>query len=184
MSLINCILQWKKNGFFALTLERDNFLLLSLTVGSKNILMFQSCTSSLPGSYCQRVKNDIRNSSHTIVKERKKVTTRKNRSYHRFLQKWWENQTNAGKNDYVSIKKNQHEQKRLVLCNLYELYVTFKEQNPNVKIRFSKFYSLRPKLCVNAGKFGTHSVCMYNTSKCCISCACNRLGCDIQRSYP
>ena len=31
-----------------------------------------------------------------------------------------------GKNGYVSIKKNHHEQNRLVLCNLHELYVAFK----------------------------------------------------------
>ena len=65
-----------------------------------------------------------------------------------------------GKKDYVSIKKNQHEQKRLVLCNLHELYVAFKEQNPNIQVGFSKFCSLRPKSCIIAGKSGTHSVCV------------------------
>ena len=66
----------------------------------------------------------------------------------------------AGKKDYVSIKKNVHEQKRLVLCNLHELYVAFKEQNPDVKVGFSKFCALRAKSCVIAGKSGTHSVCV------------------------
>ena len=53
--------------------------------------------------------------------------------------------------------------KRLVLCNLSELYAAFKEAHPNVKIGFSKFCSLRPKWCVLAGASGTHSVCV-----CCI----------------
>ena len=37
-----------------------------------------------------------------------------------------------GKKNYMSIKKNQHEHKCLVVCNLHELYVAFKEQNPNM----------------------------------------------------
>ena len=47
-----------------------------------------------------------------------------------------------GKKDYVSIQKGVHKQKQLVLCNLHELFVAFKERNPNVKIRFSKFCTL------------------------------------------
>ena len=66
-----------------------------------------------------------------------------------------------GKKDYVSIKKNQHEQKCLVLCNLHEPYVAFKEQNPNVKVGFSKFWSLHPKSCVIGRKCGTNSVYVY-----------------------
>ena len=46
-----------------------------------------------------------------------------------------------------------------MLCNLHELYVAFKEQNPDVKV-FSKFCSLHPKSCVVAGKSGTHSLCV------------------------
>ena len=66
-----------------------------------------------------------------------------------------------GKKDFVSIKKNVHKQKRLLLCNLHELYVLFKEQNPELKVGFSKFCSLRPKWCVTVGTSGTHSVCAY-----------------------
>ena len=66
-----------------------------------------------------------------------------------------------GKKDYVSIKKNQHEQKCLVLCNLHESYVAFKEQNPDVKVGFSKFCSLHPKSGVIARKCGTNSVYVY-----------------------
>ena len=35
-----------------------------------------------------------------------------------------------GKKDYVSIAKNVHKQKRLLLCNLNELYVAIKEKKP------------------------------------------------------
>ena len=43
------------------------------------------------------------------------------------------------KKDYVSIQKGVHRQKWLVLCNLHELLVAFKERNPDVKIGFSQF---------------------------------------------
>ena len=36
-------------------------------------------------------------------------------------------------------------QKRLILCNLKELFEAFKEKHPDTKIGFSKFCSLRPK---------------------------------------
>ena len=69
-----------------------------------------------------------------------------------------------GKKDYVSVGKGSkgrvHEQKRLLLCNLHELYTTFKVIYPDAKIGFSKFCSLRPKWCVNVGSAGTHSVCV------------------------
>ena len=63
-----------------------------------------------------------------------------------------------GKKDCVSIGNNVQKQKRLVLCNLREMYSAFKEKNPNIKLGFSKFCSLRPKWCVIAGSTGTHSV--------------------------
>ena len=49
------------------------------------------------------------------------------------------------------------------LCNLQELYSAFKEQHPNVNIRLSKFYALRPKWCALAGSQMTHSVCGCST---------------------
>ena len=61
----------------------------------------------------------------------------------------------------VSIKKNVHKQKRFLLCNLHELYVLCKEQNPVLKIGFSKFCSLHPKWCVTVGSTDTQSVCVY-----------------------
>ena len=60
----------------------------------------------------------------------------------------------------MSIQKDVHKQKWLVLCSLHELFAAFKERNPDVKIGFSKFCTLRPKWCVIAGSSGTHSVCV------------------------
>lgn len=55
-------------------------------------------------------------------------------------------------------------QKRLVLSNLKELFVAFKEdckeKDIDIKISFSKFCELRPPYCVLAGASGTHTVCV------------------------
>lgn len=50
-------------------------------------------------------------------------------------------------------------QKRLLLCNLKELYAAYRKEHMH-KIGFSKFCELRPKWCVSAGAPGTHSVCV------------------------
>ena len=65
-----------------------------------------------------------------------------------------------GKKDCISIGKNVHVSKRLILCNLKELYTTFKDKHPDLKISFSKFASLRPKWCNTVGPKCTHSVCV------------------------
>ena len=65
-----------------------------------------------------------------------------------------------GKKDYVSISRNIHMSKRLILCNLKELYAAYKERFPDHNIGFSKFCSLRPKWCILAGPKGTHSLCV------------------------
>ena len=65
-----------------------------------------------------------------------------------------------GKKDFVSIGRNVHAQKRLLLCNLKELYASFKEKNLTVKLGFSKFCSLRPKWCITVGSSEAHSVCV------------------------
>ncbi|XP_065652547.1 uncharacterized protein LOC136079843 [Hydra vulgaris] len=65
-----------------------------------------------------------------------------------------------GKKDYVSIKKNQHVQKRLLLLNLNELHVAFKKDYPNVKVSLSKFCTLKPKWCITTNTSGTHNVCV------------------------
>ena len=43
------------------------------------------------------------------------------------------------------------------------MFVAFKERNPDLKIGFSKFCTLRPKWCVIVGSSGTHSVCVCTT---------------------
>ena len=65
-----------------------------------------------------------------------------------------------GKKGYTSIGRNRHIQKRLILSNLKELHVSFKEKNPTVKIGFSKFCMLRPKWCITIGASGKNSVCV------------------------
>ena len=67
------------------------------------------------------------------------------------------------KKDYVNIQKGVHKQKLLVLCNLHELFVAFKERKPDVKIGFSKSCTLYPKWCVIAGSSETHLVCVCTT---------------------
>ena len=65
-----------------------------------------------------------------------------------------------GKKDYVTIGRNQHMQKRLILSNLKELYLFFRNRFQDIKIGFSKFCMLRPKWCITVGASGTHSVCV------------------------
>lgn len=69
-----------------------------------------------------------------------------------------------GKKDCISVKgingEKSNLQKRLILCDLKELYIHFKENYPDLKIGLSKFADLRPKFCVLAGASGTHSVCV------------------------
>jgi hypothetical protein len=65
-----------------------------------------------------------------------------------------------GKKDCVSIARNVKKQKRLLLCDLKELYAAFKQKYPDLKVGFSKFCSLKPKWCVLVGCSGIHSVCV------------------------
>ena len=65
-----------------------------------------------------------------------------------------------GKKDTVSIGYKEHQQKRLLLCNLKELFAAFKKKHKDLGIKFSKFCVLRPKWCILAGSSGTHSVCV------------------------
>ena len=65
-----------------------------------------------------------------------------------------------GAKDFVSMGNKEYIQTQLLLSNLCELYEAFKEEHPAVvQVGFSKFCSLRPKLCVIAGASGTHSIC-------------------------
>jgi hypothetical protein len=71
-----------------------------------------------------------------------------------------------GKKDFMSVKQQhetthrEHGQKRLVLCNLQELYVAFCEKHTTISIGFSKLAELCPKHCILAGARGTHTVCV------------------------
>ena len=47
-----------------------------------------------------------------------------------------------GATDYVSITRNVHQQKHLLLCNLKELYQSYKEKFSQHKIGLSKFCEL------------------------------------------
>ena len=85
--------------------------------------------------------------------------------------------------DYASIQKGVHKQKRLVLCNLHELFLAFKERNPDVKIRFSKFCTLRPKwLCHCRFIRNTLDMCLYYSSEHHFVSKRSKLGNYIQRS--
>ena len=71
--------------------------------------------------------------------------------------------TLPGKKDYVNVREDGlkvPKQKRLLLCNLREAYLLFKEKYPELKIGVSKFAQLRPKETVFPGSGGTHSVCV------------------------
>lgn len=68
-----------------------------------------------------------------------------------------------GKKDCISVEIDgikTNLQKRLLLMNLKELYILFKNSNPDTKVGFSTFAKLRPKNCVFAGASGTHIVCV------------------------
>ena len=68
-----------------------------------------------------------------------------------------------GKNDFVSIKINgkpEQKQKRLILSNLNEVSVQFKELHPLLKIGISKLCELRPKWCVTVGAQGRYTFCL------------------------
>jgi hypothetical protein len=41
-----------------------------------------------------------------------------------------------------------HKHKRLVICNIKELYLKYKNEYPNEKVGLSKFAELRSKWCV------------------------------------
>ena len=68
-----------------------------------------------------------------------------------------------GKKDWVSMKVGgvkEKVQKRQILCTVYEAFLLFKEENPTIKIGFSKFAEERPKNVVLPGSTGTHTVCV------------------------
>ena len=48
-----------------------------------------------------------------------------------------------GKKDYISIARNVHVQKRLILCNLKELYAEFKQKYTDLKVRYLAKHNIR-----------------------------------------
>ncbi|KAJ8666815.1 hypothetical protein QAD02_008477 [Eretmocerus hayati] len=70
--------------------------------------------------------------------------------------------TQPGKTDYVSvfIYGNKVE-KRLLLCDLKECYQSFRDENPEIPVGFSRFAEARPANVILAGATGTHTVCVY-----------------------
>ena len=62
--------------------------------------------------------------------------------------------------DYVSVGYKVHKQKHLLLSNLKELHVAYKQKFPHQKIGLPKFCELRLKWCVTVSSSGTHSVCV------------------------
>ena len=89
-----------------------------------------------------------------------------------------------GARDCVSIARNVHKQKRLLLCNLRELHQAYKEKYPHHKVGFSKFCQLRPKWCVTVSSAGTHSVCVctiHQNAKLMVDAFCNAINKSIQQ---
>ena len=70
-----------------------------------------------------------------------------------------------GAEDYVSIARNVHQQKCILLCNLKELYQSYKETFSQHKIGLSKFCEPQTKWCVTISSSGTHSVCVCTVHK-------------------
>ena len=88
-----------------------------------------------------------------------------------------------GTKDYVSIARNIHKQKRLLLCNLKELHQAYKEKFPQHKIGVSKFCQLRPKWCVTVTSAGTHSVCVctnHQNPKLMVDAFCNAINKSVE----
>ena len=67
-----------------------------------------------------------------------------------------------GQKDTKCIKINGQKSvyQKLIMGNLKEIFKKFKFENPDIKIGFSSFATLRPAHCVLAGTGGTHSVCV------------------------
>lgn len=80
---------------------------------------------------------------------------------------FYENDENSrimpNKKDTITVKmgdQKEKKQKRLLLCDIKDLYVRFKGQYTQSPIGLSKFAELRPKWCILAGASDTHSVCV------------------------
>ena len=60
--------------------------------------------------------------------------------------------------DYMNVGSKVHKQKHLLLCNLREIHVTYKQKCLHHKTGLSNFSELRLKWCVTVSSSGAHSV--------------------------
>ena len=89
-----------------------------------------------------------------------------------------------GAKDYVSVERNFHQQKHLLLSNLKELYQSYKEKFSQHKIGLSKFCELRPKWCSIIFPSGTHSVCVctvHQNTKLIVDAFCSAINKSIKK---
>ena len=87
-----------------------------------------------------------------------------------------------GKKDCVPVRidgQKVYKQKRLLLCNLKEMYTAYKMRY-GPEVGFSKFCELRPKWCVTVGVAGSHSVCVCTYHQ---NVKLMLAGTDIQENY-
>ena len=102
----------------------------------------------------------------TDIRNPKKLTTEVVNQIVNFYEDDSNSRLLPGAKDYISTKTvdgGQYIQKRLILCNLSELYQKWLEESKSngiVKVGLTSFALLRPKHCVVAGKSGTHTVCV------------------------
>lgn len=148
--------------------RQQKFKLLSLLPTSWSINKIQknfNASSRLIRSTKNSIENRISDQEHSMKKKGRQsldIGTEEK------VVQFYENEENSkqlpGKKDVKSVRQadgtRKQMQKKLILCNLSELYESFKEKYPNDKISFSKFASLRPQHCVLAGSSGTHTVCV------------------------
>ncbi|KAG1676397.1 hypothetical protein GQR58_014302 [Nymphon striatum] len=117
-----------------------------------------------PESYTVRLAMELKKSKGILGTSVRKPRTGLSEETVQMVQAFYENDEYSrlmpGKKDFVSIGRNVHQQKRLLLCNLKELHAAFMEKHPDHKLGFSKFCMLRPKWCVSVGASGTYSVCV------------------------
>jgi hypothetical protein len=59
--------------------------------------------------------------------------------------------------------EKEQKQKQIVLCNLKEVHIQYKETHPDIAVSFSKFSGLleRPKWCFLFGACDTQITCVY-----------------------
>ena len=68
-----------------------------------------------------------------------------------------------GQKDFVVIRTTEgkeYRQKRLLLINLRELFMQYKNKYPTDKVGFAKFCELRPKWCLPVTATGMHAICV------------------------